>query len=193
MAKLKKNFNKNRKIKTSIQKAKKSINPISNSKAKIVNRKKMVLFAIKFFAIFAILNFLIEIADMSFLTSSITQIAATILGLEYLLNVVYVNNSLFIVSNLCTGLVSASILAAIIFSLNKPELSKKVTLFLAGLAILLVVNVPRIIFVLFVAKYGFDAEIVHELTWFVMSGIVLLIWYFGSKRLLKIKEISELL
>ncbi|MFA5931042.1 MAG: archaeosortase/exosortase family protein [archaeon] len=186
-------LNKNKKAKTITKKTNKLLRSGSNSTKKAANRKKMLVFAIKFFAIFIVLNFLIELVDLSFLTNAITQIAATILGLDYLLNVVYVNNGLFIVSNLCTGLVSASILAAIIFSLNKPELSKKTTLFLAGLIILLAVNIPRIIFVLFVAKYGFDAELVHELTWFVMSGLVLLIWYYGSKRLLKLKEISELL
>jgi hypothetical protein len=47
--------------------------------------------------------------------------------------------------------------------------------------------------VLYAAQKGFDAELVHMATWFLMSAIVLVIWYYGTKKLAGIKEFSDLL
>jgi len=155
--------------------------------------KKLLLFVVKFFVIFAVLSALIELANLSFFTSFIAFVSASFLNAQWLGNVVFIRNSFFIITNSCTGLVSASILASIIFALKKPMLKKKVALFLLGTIILLAANIPRIIFVLYTAKIGFNAEVMHELTWFLMSAIVLTIWYYGTKRIEGIKEFNELL
>lgn len=170
------------------KKAKKStVNKATN------HSKKILVFLVKFFVIFAVAQTLIEFAPLAPLNNTITEISASALGLESLRSDVVVGEGVFSVTNSCTGLVSVSILGAIIFSLRKPRLRKKLALFLAGAIIIMLINIPRIMLVLFAAKIGFNAELVHELTWFLMSAIILIIWYYGTKRMEKIKEFRELL
>jgi len=154
--------------------------------------KKLFLFLIKFFVIFFVLSTLIGLVDLSFFTNYLTILVAKLANANFVGNVIFVGKASFIVSNYCTGLMSASILAAIIFALRKPELKKKILLFAFGLCLLLVVNVPRLLLVVLAAQSGFDAELVHTITWFLMSALILIIWYYGTKRIAK-KEVSSLI
>lgn len=167
---------------------------MAKNKIKVKSQRNLLLFfVVKFFIIFAVLNYLIEIASLAPLTEFIAKTSAGWLSLPVFASTIISGGQLFVVTNLCTGLVSASILAAIIFSLRRPSIEKKILLFLAGAAVLLVANIPRVVLVLFAAQNGFDAELVHEFTWIIMSVIVLGFWYYGTKRIEKIKEFNELL
>lgn len=158
-----------------------------------LDNRKLVFFIIKFFLIFFVLSYILEVLPLAWLNEFIAQVSALVVGLPVSGAQVYVYGAVFIVGNACTGLMSASILAAIIFSLNKPNLIKKITLFLIGLGILLVVNIPRVMLVLLSAKAGLDANLIHELTWFMMSGVILIIWYYGTKKMCGINDFSELI
>jgi hypothetical protein len=43
------------------------------------------------------------------------------------------------------------------------------------------------------ARAGMDAEAVHAATWFLMSGLVVLLWYFGTKKIAGTENFGELL
>jgi exosortase/archaeosortase family protein len=186
-------------INSSSKKNKKKTNnpkPFENNK----NNIKIGLFLLKFFVIFTILSTIINLLDLTMLNSWLAYISATTStnllvgpGLFVLDNVIFLNGNKFIVTNSCTGLVSASILASVIFSLKKPEIKKKIVLLLVGTIILLFFNIPRLMLVLLSAKAGFDAELIHIFTWYIMSGLILLIWYYGTKRFTNIDDFSELL
>ncbi len=167
--------------------------PKNDNNSESSHSKKIVFFLVKFFLIFVIAQSLIEFAYLAPLNESIAGISAGVLGLERNGSEVLIGSSNFVVTNSCTGLVSAAILGSIIFALRRPDFKKKLALFLGGAIIILLVNVPRVMLVLLSAKAGFDAELVHEFTWFVMSGVVLAIWYFGTKKMEKVKEFRELL
>lgn len=154
---------------------------------------KVGLFLIKFFAIFFILTTIIELLDLLFFTEWLAFVSSMPFKAIVVSNMVFVNGGNFLVTNSCTGLVSASILAAIIFSLKKPLIRQKLLLFLLGTGILLVLNIPRLMLVLWSASVGIDAELVHVITWFFMSAFILIIWYYGTKRIAKINDFSELL
>ena len=154
---------------------------------------KLGFFLGKFFLIFIILTTIVDILDLSLFTNWLASISAIPLGLLVVGSVVFVGDQQFFVSNACTGLVSASILAAVIFSLKKPILEEKIVIFFTGLIILLIANIPRLMLVLWTAIIGADANFVHVLTWFLMSALILLIWYFGTKRFSGIQNFSELL
>jgi exosortase/archaeosortase family protein len=186
---MKKNIRKNRPVKFVPQKEK----VVHTHPQKKSSNGAIFYFLIKFLVIFSILNVLIETTNLSVLTQFIASFVASVMGLTSVSNSVLVNGSIFVITNSCTGLVSASILASVIFALKKPSLAKKTVLFFTGLVILLVVNIPRIMLVLLVAKAGFDPELVHEITWFVMSAIILIIWYYGTKRILSKEEFSDLI
>ncbi|MEI7960938.1 MAG: hypothetical protein WCI04_01250 [archaeon] len=154
--------------------------------------KKITIFLIKFFLIFGVASILIELINLIPLTNLITNLAAGFLNLPFSASTIFTGTQAFMITNSCTGLVSASILGAIIFALRKPAFQIKLTLFIWGSIALLLFNIPRIMLVLIAAESGFDAELVHEATWFVMSAIVLGIWYFGTKRITNVNDFSEL-
>jgi len=157
------------------------------------HQKKLFLFLVKFFGIFAISNILLGLVNLFAFTSLLANVCGNFLGLGVSGSTVFVGVSQFVITNSCTGLVSASILGSIIFSLKKPKFEIKLVLFLWGSIALLLFNIPRLLLVLFAAKSGFDAELVHEFTWFLMSAIVLALWFFGTKRITNISEFRELL
>ena len=156
-------------------------------------KNKMLFFIIKFFAIFFVLLFLIRILNLSFFTNFLAFFSASVLSLSFVQSSVFVGESIFVVTNECLGLVSGAILASILFSLKKPVLREKILLFILGFLVLLVINVPRVILVLFAAKSGFDANLVHMITWFIMSAIIILLWCYETKILLRINDFLELI
>ncbi len=183
---IKKKFSSKKKIKPFVKNTKNVVNK-SNSQL-----KKLIFFSIKFFLIFFILIYLIEIIDLSFISTVLAGIVSSFLGLSVINNQVLVGKTVFTISNACLGFFSISILIAIVFSLKKLELVKKVSLVLIGGGIIFLLNIPRLILVVYSAMIGFDADLVHSLTWFLMSGLILLILIFGLKYLYK-KELYELI
>ncbi len=176
-----------------VKKTKKlKIKRMKNNILKDSRTKKIFWFCVKFFIIYFVLQYLIELADLSALNNFIAYASASILGLSFGGNIVLVAGNVFTITNMCTGLVSASVLAAIVFSLCKPRIGQKVVLFMGGLVLLMLINIPRVSLVLYSASIGFDANLVHTSTWFIMSAAVLLIWYYGTKRIAKVKDFSEL-
>jgi len=157
--------------------------------------KKSIEFLVKFFVIFAVLQAIIWVAPLGALNEWITGFEAGLLGLEHSGNELFSFDAKYIISNSCTGLVSGSILAAIVFALKKPELKKKIGIFLIGLALLFAINLIRVYFVVLAGvKYGFDAaELLHTISWFVMSGLIIGVWFLLTKKWAKINDFSELL
>jgi exosortase/archaeosortase family protein len=157
-----------------------------------VKNQNLLIFLIKFFIIFFILSTIIEFLDFTFLREFITYISATYTGVSFSGSAIFIGVTKFVVVNSCTGLVSGAILLALIFAGVKPDLKNKGLLALFGVCLILIINIPRVMLVLITAKLGLDAELVHIITWFMMSGIVILIWYYGNK-LVGTKEFNELI
>jgi exosortase/archaeosortase family protein len=151
----------------------------------------LIYFSIKFFLIFFTLTFVIELLDLSMVSNFLTIIVASVLNLPFKLNQIFFEGNTFIISNACLGFSSASILFALIFSLKKPIFTKKLILFVLGFLIIFLINIPRLILVVYSATIGFNADLVHTFTWFLMSVLVLLIILIGAKYYYK-KELSEL-
>jgi len=162
-------------------------------KARPVN--KNIEFLVKFFIIFAVLQAIITVAPLGALNEWIAGVEAGMLSLEREGNSLDGGNANYVISNSCTGLVSGSILAAIVFALKKPELKKKIAVFLVGAAALFAVNLVRVYFVVLGGlKFGFEfGEILHTVSWFVMSGFIIALWYYLTKRWAGVKDFSELL
>lgn len=156
---------------------------------------KNLLFLLKFFAIFALLQGIILIAPLNSLNEWIAGIEASALSLERQGNAILAGNTNFLITNSCTGLVSGSIFAAIVFALKKPAFKQKTLVFLAGAILLFLINLARVYFVV-LAGIGFGAEfagIMHIVSWFLMSGFIIALWYYLTKKWIGIKDFSELL
>ena len=154
-----------------------------------------ILFLAKFFALFFILQFLVLIADLRTIQNAISAGVSGMAGLEFSGIFVMVQGGAFEITPSCTGLVSAAILAAIIFSLRKPDVKNKFFLFFAGASILFVVNFFRVLFVVIAVKeLGIAAaEMLHVVSWFVMSAGIIIVWYWFTKRMLKINDFGGFL
>ncbi len=86
------------------------------------------------------------------------------------------------------------ILASIVFSLRKPEFKKKLVLFSMGFAVLFLSNFLRIYLVLLAGiNYGIGAaDLVHTISWFTTSALIILLWYYLTKKIAKVEKFSEL-
>ncbi|MEM4390504.1 MAG: exosortase/archaeosortase family protein, partial [Candidatus Diapherotrites archaeon] len=100
---------------------------------------------------------------------------ANLLNLPYENYFIFVNDGAFEINSSCSGLVSASILGALVFSLKKPSLEKKIVIFLAGSLILIFLNFFRVLLVVWVGSvHGLNvAEFVHVATWFATTFFVI--------------------
>ena len=158
-------------------------------------RKKALFFLVKFFVIYGVLQAAILAAPIGQLKAWIAGIEAGLLGLPTQGNLLFFNGHVFEIAANCTGLMSAAVLAAIIFSLKKPDLKKKIALFAVGSIALFALNIARIYTVL-LAAISFSpesAETLHIVTWFVMAGAILALWYWLTKRIAGTKAFSEML
>ncbi len=157
--------------------------------------KQKALFLLKFFLIFGVLQSIIVAAPLSGLNKWIAGIEASALSLENHEASVISGNASYVITNSCTGLVSGSILAAIVFSLKKPGVKKKTAVFLAGAIMLFLINLLRVyIVILGGITYGFEfAETLHVASWFAMSALIISIWYYLTKKWLGVKDFSELM
>ena len=157
--------------------------------------KKLIFFVIKFFVIFFVLYALLFVAPLDFIEEWISGFEAGILGLKAEGKEIFIGENVFVISESCTGFVSGIILFAVIFSLRKPEIWKKAVIFILGFIILFVLNLLRVYAVLYFAlEFGLEsAELLHATSWSVLALVILLIWYFLTKKICRIEKFNELL
>lgn len=157
--------------------------------------KKAIVFLAKFFAIYAVLQFLILAAPIQGLQQSIAWLEGNAFGLETEGSLILFNGHSFEIVANCTGLVGISVLAAIVFALRKPEFKKKAMLFGLGALILFPLNLLRVYLVLLAAtSFNPDAaEALHVATWFTTSAAILLLWYYLTKKVALVKEFGSLI
>lgn len=166
-----------------------------NAKRLTEKQKKNLLFVLKFFVIFLTTSTLISFANLQTLTSGIAFLEAKMLSLPYYDNLVKIDGEIFEINNHCIGLLSIAILASVVFALRKPELKKKVKIFLIGAIALFPINIIRVAFVLLIGKnFGAEfAEIMHTISWFVMTGIIMLLWYYSTAKEIGKKGFKEII
>jgi exosortase/archaeosortase family protein len=152
-------------------------------------------FLAKFFALFLILQAIVLVVDLNWLQNAIAAGISSQSGTEYAGKFVNVKEGVFEITPSCTGLVSAAILAAVVFSLKKPGLKNKTALFLAGTAILFVLNYFRVLLVVVAGRdFGIGvAEILHVVSWFVMSAGIIIVWYWFTKKITKTESFEGFL
>ncbi|MBI5553857.1 MAG: archaeosortase/exosortase family protein [Candidatus Diapherotrites archaeon] len=145
-------------------------------------------FLLKFFAAYAVFQFLILAADLSALEKFITQTVAGWLNLPFDGNVLVSSSGSWAVNAQCTGLVSASILAALVLSLKKPSFPLKLLTLGIGTVLLLVLNVFRVAFVVWAGMKWNLAEPAHVISWMAMTAFIIGIWYAFNRYALKIRN-----
>jgi len=157
-------------------------------------KKKLKFFLVKFFLIFGMLYLALYLIDSRPLQEFVALNSARLIGLDAESNTVMVGSKSFLINESCTGFVSIIILASTIFSLRKPGLNKKMKMFFAGSIALFFLNIARVSLVLLVGLQSFQAaELAHVISWFLMSAAIIALWYYSTKKIVKIKRFNELL
>lgn len=156
--------------------------------------KNILVFLAKFFAIYFSLQFLILVIDLSFLENWLAALQGQWMQATVAGNQIVLKEGVFVINAQCTGVVSGIILAAVVFSLKKPDWKTKFKLWLLGAVALFLLNIVRVYVVLLVAKqYGlYWAGVAHQISWFSTAVFILAIWLLLSKRIAKVKSVSEL-
>lgn len=157
--------------------------------------KREIGFLAKFFLIYFILQALIQFSPLQPLEEFIAGIEANALALQSSGNVLATPNGAFVINASCTGLVSISVLAAIVFSLKRPALKTKLLLFISGAVALFLLNLARVYAVLLIAIGNSieAAEFAHVASWFSTALLILIIWVLGVKKIARIKNFAELI
>jgi exosortase/archaeosortase family protein len=154
---------------------------------------KKIIFLIKFFTIYTILQTIILTANITPLQNTIATIAGNSTNLATENNTIHFKTNKFNVTPNCTGLLSASILTAIIFSLKKPPLKQKIIIATTGTLILLTANMIRVIIVVLAGIHYNTAHTTHTITWFLMTAIIIGTWYHFTKKITKTKNFKNFL
>ena len=145
--------------------------------------KKALVFLGKFFAIFIALYYALVSLDSTFLQQWLAENMANALRLPLEGNMLWVGNSAFQINESCTGLVSAILLTSTVFSVRKPAFRKKAAIWVVGLIVLFLANLVRLYAVLWAGiQWGVGAaEAFHVISWFLMSALILALWYCGVR------------
>ncbi|MBU2477190.1 archaeosortase/exosortase family protein [Candidatus Micrarchaeota archaeon] len=158
-------------------------------------QKKTLMFLVKFGVIFSVLHFLVWTVPTEFLQKWIAGIQAGFFGLTIQNNLLFIEAQKILINPSCTGLISISILAAIIFSLRKPEIKQKIQIFIGASIVMFLLNLLRIYFVLWIGlEFGIQwIDLVHEISWMTTAVFIIGLWYYFTKKITKVKEFNELL
>ncbi len=155
---------------------------------------KAVRFTARFAVIFAVLYAILLATEFEGMQSALAGLEAGLVGGEASGNTVFAGGHGFEVTQSCLGLFSAIIFASIVFACRKPGAPKKLGIAAAGSAVLLLANIPRLYAVIMAGKlFGPEtAELVHVLTWFAMTAVIIALWHYSAKKIAG-REFGELI
>ena len=149
----------------------------------------------RFLVLYVVLQAALLVAPLQPLKNALAGFVGNVLGVPYAGPYLFAGNTVFEITNSCTGLVSGIILASVVFAFRKPNLKAKTKLFLAGFFVLFPLNVVRVTGIVWTAMKTNPAwaEALHVITWFLVSGLILALWYYLSVRFAGVKNLNELL
>lgn len=161
-----------------------------------LNKKQKIalFFLAKFLVIYLVLQFVLLQLPLQPLENGLAELEGNWLQIPVEGNRLFVSNGVFVVDTNCTGLVSGIILAAIVFSLQKPDWKKKVLLWFSGSVLMFVLNLFRLYVVLWTGKNVSveAAQTVHWISWFSTGALIIVVWLLVSKRIARVNSIAEL-
>ncbi|MDO8625499.1 MAG: exosortase/archaeosortase family protein [Candidatus Diapherotrites archaeon] len=169
---------------------------MQQKKTKAHDRNRLAArFLVLFLVLYAVLQFLLVAAPLGFLERFLAELVSSLLGLSTFRNAVFVGNDTFTIDNQCTGLASAIVLASVVFALRKPDLKRKIAMVVGGGVVLFLLNIPRLLLVLWSAKaFGIGvAQTVHVASWFLTTAFILGAWYVLATKASGVKSLDELL
>ncbi|MFH1752427.1 MAG: exosortase/archaeosortase family protein [archaeon] len=145
--------------------------------------KKDYSFALKFLVIFAVLYLIVFLADTKGIENNLAELEGQLTGVNVQGNQLNVNGNNLEINYSCTGLFSTILIIALVFSLRKPEIDKKLYIIVVSVIVLMLFNVLRVFMVIETAKNDFSlASNVHVIGWFISTLLVLGLWYYLTKK-----------
>lgn len=95
-----------------------------------------------------------------------------------------VGGSFFEISAFCSGFTTFALFAGLVLGFSIPSIERKIGLLLSGGLFILVLNFIRIYLVVWIGEhYSIGAaETFHMITWFVLSALVMILWFILMKK-----------
>lgn len=175
-------------------KKKKKAKKENESEIGILEKKVTQQFLLRFAIIFGFTQLLLATPPLRILQEWIAQITANTLGFWSMGNLVIIPKGVFEITPSCTGITSMGMFAGLLLGFSEFSLKQKIKPLLAGIIILFLVNLIRVILIVQIG-YWTDiatAEKAHIISWFGMSILSAWLWYYWISRKMKTKNIIQL-
>lgn len=146
----------------------------------------LIRFFVVFFAIELLLAYFPPVAYQTWLAESVGSVVHVPANGIFL----SVNGIQFEISAFCTGLTSWGLLVGLLVGFTYPPWLKKIKYAALGLVGILMVNFFRLILIVYVgmATHLTMVDVLHTMTWFVMSALVVGVWYWMLCRHVKTRD-----
>lgn len=137
-------------------------------------------FLFRFFAIFLLAEVFLTLFPPIYYQEWLARIIGNMLDVPVQGVFVHVNNLRFEISAFCTGLSTIGLWLGLVYGFPFPLAREKMRYAIMGGGIILLANVIRLVGIVYVGMvFSFAAvDLLHTITWFVMSALVCGMWYY---------------
>ncbi|MDP2666844.1 MAG: hypothetical protein Q8P05_05095 [Candidatus Diapherotrites archaeon] len=162
--------------------------------ARFLSHPRIREFTIRFLAVFILIQLGLRFVPLSFFQETLSRFIGILFAIQ--VNGIFIpfQEGAFAITPECLGFTSAGIFLALLLGFRHPARSQKWEWGLLGVVTLLVLNLLR---VAGVVGMGFAfgavaAEFFHVVSWFLMSGVAVGLWYALLSRALGTKGVTHL-
>lgn len=164
--------------------------PIPSTKKKqqshsFYSNPRVRTFVIRFLLVFFAFQVLAVFSPLHFLQNAMAQILGGMFSLPVEGSLLLLRPTAFEITPLCTGITSIAIWLGLLWGFKLPEKKEKIALAVWGSIVILLINFFRVMLIVYWGKtYPLAAvELAHTISWFVLSGVIILGWrYFLMQR-----------
>ena len=151
-------------------------------------------FLLRFFTVFFLVEVFLSIFPPVYLQEWLAQTIGSVLHVPVNGIFLSVNGIAFEISAFCTGITTWGLWLGLSYGFSFPRGAKKLTYALIGLAAILFVNFFRLLAIVYVGKVSYFAavDMLHVITWFVMSALVMGTWYLMLSVYLKTTDSKKI-
>ena len=157
------------------------------------------MFLIRFFGVYLLFYALLLAWEPTIINNSIASIESGLLHLSGIVHTIHGNSIVvnavpFEINSTCTGISSISMLLGLIFAVPRMKAKNRLYVFIVAASALIAFNMIRIYIVLWIALISAEfAETLHVVSWFIVAGLVLWLWYVATLKFEGEKSIMALL
>ena len=135
-------------------------------------------FVLRFLAVFIAFQAIALLSPLHFLQNGMAQLLGGMYSIPVSGSLLLLRPTAFEITPLCTGITSISIWLGLLWGFKLPEKKEKIALAVWGSIAILLINFLRVMLIVFWGTTYPLAEVenLHIISWFVLSGIMVVAW-----------------